>query len=275
MASPPSSPSSTSQLWQHLWQLASWLEETAEKPKAKVWRRYLRRYTRPAWLMAATLGLTLLSVNTRLVLASGVGVGAAMTVFYLAQKQWILPPFWQGWVEKLNRSRGMAIAAGSTATLSTYAALQLNRPFVDPSLALGLMVEGSLLLGLLLWLSTRPERADDLSGNTADPLEPYLHQLADPDPLKRLLAIRQTSRLVRTIDVPPETRIDLADCFRIMLAQETNPTVQHALVRQLAWLAPSPQLGEGSAPFVPAIASLQQREPVAEMRVPEPHMASD
>ncbi|MBD1911410.1 MULTISPECIES: hypothetical protein [unclassified Leptolyngbya] len=266
MSSQMSPHSNPSQLWHQLWQLVSWLEEAAEKPKYKVWRRYIRRYTRPAWLMSATLALVLLSVNTRFVLASGAGVGAALTVFYLAQKQWVLPPFWREMVGMLTRSRGMAIAAGSVATLSTYAGLSLNKPFVDPAMAIGLVLEGSLLLGFLLWLSSRPDTRSEASETVAaDGVEHYLEQLADPSPLKRLLAIRQTTRLARSSETPAEIRADLADCFRIMLAHEPDPTVQQALARHLNLLTPPPQLGKGAAPLATPIVA-RQPEPLLESR---------
>jgi len=255
--------SNTSQLWHQLWQLISWLEETTEKRKYKVWRRYLRKYTRPAWLMLGTLSLVLLSVNARLVLASGVGVGSALMVFYLAQKQWFLPPFWQVLVEKLHRSRGLAIAAGTTATLSTYAALNLNQPFVDPAMAVGLTLEGGLLLGLLLWLSIRPDPQQHGDAGVEDPLENYLHQLTDPHPLKRLLALRQVTRLAHSADLPADARADLADCLRLMLAHETDPTVQQALARHLNGLVPAPQLGEGASPLSPPV-TLRQPEKLLE-----------
>lgn len=270
-----SSHSSAAQLWHQLWQLVSWLDETAEKPKYKVWRRYIRRYTRPAWLMAGTLALVLLSVDARLVLSSGAGVGAALAMFYLAQKQWVLPPLWREMVGMLTRSRGMAIAAGSVATLSTYAALSLNKPFVDPAMAIGLVVEGSLLLGFLLWFSSRPDRAADASATaSADSVDFYLEQLADPNPLKRLLAIRQTVRLAHAPETSAEVRADLADCFRIMLAHESDPTVQQALVRHLNLLTPPPQLGEGTAPLATPIVA-RQREALVESRVPESQMVID
>lgn len=275
MSSQMSSDSRAAQLWQQLWQLVSWLEEVAEKPKYKVWRRYMRRYTRPAWLMSATVALVLLSVNTRFVLASGAGVGAALTVFYLAQKQWVLPPLWRELVGLLTRSRGMAIAAGSVATLSTYAALSLNKPFVDPAMAIGLVLEGSLLLGFLLWLSSRSDfHREEAATPSTDSVEHYLEQLADPNPLKRLLAIRQTTRLARSPETPTEIRADLADCFRIMLAHEPDPTVQQALARHLNLLTPPPQLGEGSAPLATPIVA-RQREPLPETRIPEPQMLVD
>lgn len=270
-----SSHSSAAQLWHQLWQLVSWLEESAEKPKYKVWRRYIRRYTRPAWLMAGTLALVLLSVDARFVLASGAGVGAALAVFYLAQKQWVLPPLWRQLVGMLTRSRGMAIAAGSAATLSTYAALSLNKPFVDPAMAIGLALEGSLLLGFLLWLSSRSDRSLEPSSTaSADSVDSYLEQLADPNPLKRLLAIRQMTRLARSPETSADVQADLADCFRIMLAHEPDPTVQQALVRHLNLLTPPAQLGEGTAPLVTPIMA-RQREALAESRVPESQMVVD
>lgn len=253
MPSPLFSSSHASQLWHQLWQLVSWLEELGDKPHYKVWQRRIRRYTRPASLMGATLTLVLLSINPRLVLATGTGVGAALALYYLAQQRWILPVFWQDLVRSLNRQRGMAIAAGTTATLSTYAALSLGQPFVDPAMAIGLILEGTIILGLLLWLTGQRAQDTVAASPAISSLDAHLPHLTDPSPLKRLLTIQQSTHLALAPDAPAGMRLDLADCFRLMLAAETDPTLQQALIRHLSYLAPPDQLGEGTAPFTPPL----------------------
>ena len=120
---------------------------------------------------------------------------------------------------------------------SSYLAIGIWRETNRSWLATGVIVEGLLLLavlGLLLWQRfDRPVQRE--SDRLATPfLADWVADLADPDPLKRLVAIRQLTQAFQTQAAElPMTSAHLADCFRLMLNRETEPLVCSALLEGL------------------------------------------
>lgn len=87
------------------------------------------------------------------------------------------------------------------------------------------------------------------------PLTHWLTQLTDPNPLHRLIAIRQSTQhaLSGTDSIAesiPSDRAYLAACFRLMLQTETDPTLRQALQQHLQPLEALPPLKSSIAPLV-------------------------
>lgn len=88
-----------------------------------------------------------------------------------------------------------------------------------------------------------------------DSLTHWLIQLTDPNPLQRLIAIRQSTQhaLAGTHSAAeslPSDRAYLATCFRLMLQTETDPTLRQALQQHLQPLEALPPLKSSSASVV-------------------------
>lgn len=255
-----------------VWQLASWLEEVVTRPDMRLWARQLRRYTQPGWLLSAAVFLTLLVTNGRFMLVSGAGLGAA-TLCLRAAKSRKTQRAWRGVRRRIRRPTAVAIAAGTLTTVNAYAILRLTEPFGDSGLAAGLAIEGLLVLAVLLGLSseagdkrnvqqgggdrprsrTQSQRSRKISTRSLDSL---LEQLAHPTPLKRLLAIRHLTDWIADHPQQLNAHAQITDCFRVMLREETDPTLRQALISQIDRLDRSPRLGQGTPPVA---IPLQQR----------------
>jgi hypothetical protein len=57
--------------------------------------------------------------------------------------------------------------------------------------------------------------------------------LSDREPLKRLIAIRQLTRLARTTNLKSEYNCQLVEYFRLMLSQEREAIVRDAILESL------------------------------------------
>lgn len=252
-----------------VWQVASWIEEIATRPETRLWLHQLRRYTQPGWLLSAAVFLTLLVTNGRFVLVTGAGLGAATLCLQAAQSG-KTQRIWRGVRRRVRRSTAVAIAAGTLTTVNIYAIFRLTEPFGDSGLALGLAIEGLLVLAVLLGLSSemsRPGKAQrEAQGKSKSrhsrpvptrSLESLLEQLTHTSSLKRLLAIRHLSDWMTAHPHAPEAHAQITDCFRVMLQEETDPTLRQALIRRLTQLdaatelrrRPTPQLGTGTPPL--------------------------
>ncbi|MEO1146076.1 MAG: hypothetical protein AAFY26_10825 [Cyanobacteria bacterium J06638_22] len=255
-----------------VWQLASWLEEATTRPDMRLWVRQLRRYTQPGWLLSAAVFLTLLATNGRFMLVSGAGLGAA-TLCLRAAKSRKTRRVWRGVRRRIRRPTTVAIAAGTLTTVNAYAILRLTEPFGDSGLAAGLAIEGLLVLAVLLGLSSETgdrrhgqwEEGDRPKSRTQSKryrkipmrsLDSLLEQLAHPTPLKRLLAIRHLTDWIADHPQQLNAHAQITDCFRVMLREETDPTLRQALISQVDRLDRSPRLGKGTPPVA---IPLQQR----------------
>lgn len=186
------------------------------------------------WLMSLTLLVALLLWNWQLVVATIAGL-LIMIVTYGVQQDAFRIWQWLDW--KRNSSQRqivLAVAGGGVGTLSTYMATTVWVASDNPWLAMGTILQGlATLAALLLLVWQRLDRS------TVPPTEyeQMLTRLTEADPLKRLVAIRQATRWGRSNagqdSVAPA---HLADCFRLMLSQEAEPTIRTALLDGLQTL---------------------------------------
>lgn len=186
------------------------------------------------WLMSLTLLVALLLWNWQLVVATIAGL-LIMIVTYGVQQD--ASRIWQ-WLDwKRNSSQRqivLAVAGGGVGTLSTYMATTVWVASDNPWLAMGTILQGLATLAALLLLVW--QRLDRFTAPPTE-YEQMLTRLTEADPLKRLVAIRQATRWGRSNagqdSVAPA---HLADCFRLMLSQEAEPTIRTALLDGLQTL---------------------------------------
>jgi hypothetical protein len=105
--------------------------------------------------------------------------------------------------------------------------------------------------GLVLWQLLRTQAP------ASDPFyRQQLNDLSDPDPLKRLIAVRELTHLTNASS--PITASHLAECFRLILDRETEPLVCSALLDGLQQLNPTRHLEGKSHPV-----QFQRTQPIA------------
>lgn len=213
------------------------------------------------WLVSGT-ALALLLWNWRLVISLGLGL-TAMAAGYLLQQgqgkrlwaalqqrwQTVDRPFW------LTLGSSLLVIGASYLTLSIWQELQ------SFWLAIGFLLQGAVILtvlGFLVW-QWRQTQANRSSRNSAINQD-WLSDLADADPLKRLLAVRQlTHALTQNHPSLLLTPKELAESFRLMLNRETEPILCRALLESLQILdAQLPALQANSQPPVQVTARIME-----------------
>lgn len=211
-------------------------EQLARRNAVLTLRQSLDRYRGVGgWLIGLTLLVALLLWNWQLVVATIAGL-LIMIVTYGAQQDASRVRQWLDWKPNSSqRQLVLAVAGGGVATLSTYMATTVWVASDNSWLAMGTILQGLATLAalfLLIW-----QRLDRFTTPQTD-YDRMLTQLTEADPLKRLIAVRQATRWGRSDgwqdhDAAPA---HLADCFRLMLNQETEPTIRAALLDGLQTL---------------------------------------
>lgn len=207
---------SLSRLSQEIFQLLS-------RPEVYKWGRW----------SVASFGATLMfSWDWKLVVATGVGMGGMGLVYLASGKNW--QHYWRIWQPFLKGSQGkltLAVGSGAIASLSTYLAAAIWAESDNRWLATGTVLEGMgtlLTLTLLGWhiISQQNQESDTQ-------LEKYLHQLTEPDPIKRLIAVRQLIKLQETTTLPKRDRHQIEDYFQLLLQQESEKLIRQAILEHL------------------------------------------
>jgi hypothetical protein len=199
------------------------------------------------------LSLAVLSIlliwNWQLILAAIVGL-AGLVVTYLAQQRQLRLPaahHWQRLWTRANRPLTLSVGLGSIAALSTYLTIAIWQESQGSWLGTGVILQGFGLLAVLgllsrsFWQQPVDPPTNDLS------FHQLLNQLADDDPLKRLIAVRQLTEQMLAASAHasatlPLTPSHLAECFRLQLDRETEPVVRRALLEGLQLLGQSRML---------------------------------
>jgi hypothetical protein len=207
---------SLSRLSQEIFQLLS-------RPEVYKWGR---------WSLASFGATLMFSWDWKLVVATGVGIGGMGLVYLASGKNW--QQYWLLWQPFLKGSQGkltLAVGSGAIASLSTYLAAAIWAESDNRWLATGTVLEGMgtlLTLTLLGWhiLSQQNQDSDTQ-------LEKYLHQLTEPDPIKRLIAVRQLIKLQETKTLPKRDRHQIEDYFHLLLQQESEKLIRQAILEHL------------------------------------------
>lgn len=204
------------------------------------------------WLLALLL-LVWGGWNGKLLLSTAIGVGSMIGIYRMQEWDWSsVEGELQRWLGGFNRQLTLAVVCGGVTTLVTYMGVSIWTETSHPWTALGMILPNvgtATVLGLLLWQMLRTGRPD-----REGQLDLLLEDLTNPDPLKRLIAVRQITGLVKkgrfrhshpvkstlsrksgTPILRTETAIsfsesDLDDCFRLMLNQESEEIVRDALL---------------------------------------------
>jgi hypothetical protein len=194
----------------------------------------LRRLSRQA--LCLLIFALLWWMNWKLFLATTVGIGL-MSLGYLLQN-----PHWQRYYQKWrnflvgsNRQLVLAVVAGSSGAFCTYLAASVWADADNQWLATGSILQGAASLTtllLLLW-SLRGKKASSLEAK----LDRLLADLTHSDRLKRLIAIRQLTRLLITNRLSAEHYHQSIEYFHLMLSEPQPQIIRNALLESLDILA--------------------------------------
>ncbi|HEY9737003.1 MAG TPA: hypothetical protein V6D06_11995 [Trichocoleus sp.] len=239
-------------------------------------RRRQRSGALPVPVWGVGLASLLLSlVNGPLVISCGVGLVAYQQLKRLTPEQWQQLSEWVQRQQIAPSARTKTLLLSGSALAATYVTTALWAETHQLAVAIALGRQSLLTLALLGWLlrgaPTPPGQAPETAErpepensnrepvretvNLAD-IDDLLEDLAHPDPLRRLVRVRQLTRVALgnteqsyleqgTVSV----RSHLVDCFHLMLAQEQEPLVREALREGLHCLRPPAQLPEGGPPL--------------------------
>jgi hypothetical protein len=219
--------------WQQFFnQVPNWMLPVSKIGAKK--QRSWRRYREPGRILGfLTILVAMLLWNWKLVLALLVGVGAMSSVYSIQGSDWRYR--WKE-LSKLfqtqNRRLSASVLSGAMASIMTYMGVAIWLNSENGWVASAIILQGlvtMLTLGLLVWLTinlygSRDERECDTYGGKLR----MISQLADNEPLKRLIAIRQLTKMVKNSRLDEEEEKNISEYLQLLLTKEQEKIVREA-----------------------------------------------
>lgn len=172
-------------------------------------------------------GLLLWQIDGPLMVATLSGVG---TIFLLSRWQRRLLTLWQElrqqFQEWLHHPFAFTVGGGLLACLGTYTLLHIAQHTADPWLVVALVILGILLVGIIALLGTVIGQLQQQ--HQTQQVSQWFADLTHPQPLHRLVAIRQLARVSKGTD-----RRQVQEALYLLLGQETDPIVRRAALEVL------------------------------------------
>ena len=206
------------------------------------------------WL-AVTAGIALLIWNWQLLLAVLTGSLIMVLVHQMPDQSWQLPKARLDRVFNPSNRQLLILGSGSIAALTTYLATAIWQDSESHWIASGAILQGLGTLGVLLLLVK--QRLGPSGQKPEATFDRLLRDLTEADPLKRLIAVRQTSQLSQQAQLSLAQNQMAAEAFQLMLKQEHERMVRNALLGELKTLAP-PERSMGPRSRVPVPVSAGQ-----------------
>ena len=203
-------------------------------------------------------------MNWKLFLATSVGIGA-MSACYLFQN-----PHWQNYCQRWrkflvgsNRQLTLAVSTGGSAAFCTYLAACVWADADNQWLATGSILQGIISLATLIFLlwSIWGKKAASVD----EKLDRLLLDLSDRDRLKRLVAIRQLTRLLVSKRLSAEHYSQSIEYYRLMLSEPQPAAIKNALLESLNILGAEQVLQKSTAVKIP-LQLKATRKPVLDPR---------
>jgi hypothetical protein len=198
--------------------------------------------------------------NWKLLLATAVGVGCMFLLYLLPSRKWhVYWLKWQQFFQGSNRQISLAIGGGGIAAFSTYMAAAIWSESEQHWLATAIIIQTFCTpIGLVLLIKNL---INDRTKKDKHKFEALLSDLSDREPLKRLIAIRQLTRLARTTNLPSEYNYQLIEYFRVMLSQERDAIVRDAILESLqVWNIQELNLPENTSVSIPLSLKISEEK---------------
>jgi len=232
-----------------------------------VWQQLIylyKRYSRSssgngvgAWVMGfLTLSLMLLW-NWKLLLSTGAGVGIMLLIYLIPGSNWrVYWASWQKFFTGTSRKLTQAVGGGAIAAFGTYLTASIWADSENSWLATGWIIQGLVSVFtfvLLLWHIFNTKGSDKAEAH----FDQFLLDLTSKEPLKRLLAVRQLTCVVK-----PWQEIQLGEYFRLMLTTEGEPIIREALLESLQGLDRSQLISQENQPSRVPIRFSKMEKPI-------------
>ncbi|MEL6440639.1 MAG: ATP synthase subunit I [Cyanobacteria bacterium J06621_8] len=223
----------------------SWIGNSLVSQAKSVWQELLeisvlllkdRRLRRiSGWILGLGTVALLCWLHWKLFLATTVGISLMCWCYARQNSHW--QRYWQKWQNLLvgsNRQLAIAVTTGASGAFGTYLAASIWADVENQWLATGSILQGllSLITLALVWSTIRNKQASSLEAK----LESLLAELSHGDRLKRLVAIRQLTRLLISKRLSAEHYSQSIEYYRLMLAEPQVPAIKNALLESLAIL---------------------------------------
>lgn len=196
-------------------------------------QRTFKQFSGPGGVFSfLTIVVAMLLWNWKLLLALLVGIGVMLLVYSMQEWNWQ-----QRWLEIQkflngpNSRLSLAVSSGGIATVSTYMAAAIWVDSNSPWIATGAIVQGLgtlLTLILLAW-----QIVNFYSNREEDNFERLLVKLTEKDALKRLIAIRQLTKLITRRKIDSALQQDVFQCLQLLLTQEQETAIREAVFESL------------------------------------------
>lgn len=220
------------------------------------------------WLLGLSVGMLMWVWNWKLLMATGSGAGVMFLAYRMQAWNWQVPlSQLRQFLEGSNRQFTVAAGAGILATLSTYLAVSVWLDAESSWVATGAIFQGFgtlTVLLLLVWQILDVEGSRDEAK-----INQLVMNLTDADPLVRLIAVRQLTRLTCRQPQQSNHRNITVDYFRLLLNQETESVIQEAILEGLqalnAGMPAKPTSQQLQPLYIPTQknqVSLKEKEPV-------------
>ncbi|MEM8721978.1 MAG: ATP synthase subunit I [Cyanobacteria bacterium P01_G01_bin.39] len=224
--------------WQHIFRIGISIAKN----------RQLRRIG--GWILGLVTVALLWWLNWKLFLATTVGIGLMSGCYLLQNSHW--QRYWQklqGMLVGSNRQLAVAVGTGASGAFCTYLAASVWADAENQWLATGSILQGIVSLSTLalLWWSLRGKKTRSIEAK----LEQLLADLSNSDRLKRLVAIRQLTRLLISNRLPADYYWQSIEYYRLMLTEPQAPVVRNALLESLALLDAEDTLKQPSKIKIP------------------------
>ncbi len=208
------------------------------------------------WLVFLTAVVAMLFWNWKLLLATGAGVLVMLLVYLMQEWDWLL--YWsrlRQFFNGSNRQLALAVASGGIAAFTTYMAVSVWVDSNSSWMAAAAILQGFATLAilvLLVWQIFNTQASRDEVNR-----DQMLSDLAEADPVKRLLAVRRLTHWGTNHRLHPSMQRIVADCFGLMLSREQESLVREAVLEGLQALDNNHILDKGDRSFQTPI-TLQQ-----------------
>ena len=184
------------------------------------------------WALCSLVFALMWWFNWKLFLATLVGMGLMSWSYLLKNSYWQrYCQQWQSWLTGSNSQLILAVVSGATGAFCTYLAASVWTDTENQWLATGAILQvmtSLLILALLLWSWWHPK-----NHAIEAKLDQLLADLSHSDSLKRLVAIRQLTRLLVSNRLSAEHYWQSIEYYRLMLSQPQVPVVKNALLDSL------------------------------------------
>jgi low affinity Fe/Cu permease len=195
-------------------------------------------------------------LNWKLFLATSVGIGAMSSCYLFQNSHWQnYCRQWRNFLVGSNRQLTLAVGTGASGAFCTYLAASIWTDAENQWLATGTILQGFMSLTtliVLLW-SLRGKKANSLDAK----LDQLLVDLSDRDRLKRLVAIRQLTRLLISERLTADHYQQSIEYYRLMLSEPQPIVIKNALLESLELLGAKKNAKILRQPTTPAKIPLQ------------------